>query len=114
MSWLVWSDPTAIAVADVIRVGCLIAGLGFAGVVGQALRNPRMKAHPTFRGFRWQLFGLALGVTLVVVLQYERLNDPVHVLTLPLSVLFLGVSYYSVALPLVDARSDVEHGLEEM
>ncbi len=106
-------DPAAIQVGDVIRYGCLVLGVCFAAAALRLLTNPRMQEHPEFPGFRFRLFGLALGVALSVVLQYDRLGEPVNVLTLSLSVLLLGVAFYSVWLPTTTVRESPEDKLRD-
>ncbi len=107
----IWDHPTAIQVADALRYLCLFAGFCFAAFAYRLIRDPWVKMHPTFRGFTARLIGMSLGVVLTVLLQYDRLGEPVHLLYLPLSLVHLAVAFYSVYLPVSDIRDLVERKL---
>ena len=109
-----WESQAAITVADYVRRGCLVVGLCYAAATFRLLRDPWIRIHPTWPGFRVRLVTLALGVVVVVILQYERVGEPVHFVLLPLSIAFLLGAFYSVWLPVSNVRELTERRLREL
>jgi len=81
-----------VAVADVVRIGCIIGSAFLIGAVAVIVA-----AHPGPRMTRWQRsrFAAYVFVSLSVAgTEYERLHDSVTWWRLPLNVAFLATALY--------------------
>lgn len=98
----------AIAVADVLRLACLVMGLALAALYVRAWLGQGIEARArSYPGFQYRMAAIAVFALFACITEYDRLDEPVTIL-LPLALVALGLALAGIyALP--PDRPSVDH-----
>lgn len=99
-------NPDAVMLADYCRVGSLIVGFMFAATALFVMRKTSVPRNAP-DGFRWRIFAILTAAIYVCGTEYQRLGYPITI-RLPLGMIFLGVSVYSLWLPIKEELPKVD------